>query len=154
MIWMVSMFISGKIPSRNGWWTGVPPFQETPVWLSNFNWSLSFGDDQNSFGTKFCYPPVHGKGGKGKEMFIPTNIVYKGFNPYPHPYFHWIGLWENLQEAPYLMVKIWFPVEFPSIQWLLGTKWTMNCGRVLLDPIGTSYLEARSTFTSDIGLER
>ena len=25
-------FLLGKIPSRNGWWLAVPPFQETPIW--------------------------------------------------------------------------------------------------------------------------
>ena len=26
-------FLVGKIPSRNGWWLGVPPFMETPNWI-------------------------------------------------------------------------------------------------------------------------
>ena len=40
-------FISWKIPSRNGWELGVPPFQETSIWLvvidsgRNMSWSTA-----------------------------------------------------------------------------------------------------------------
>ena len=35
---IASWFISWKIPSRNGWWLGVPPCMETPRWELDDRW--------------------------------------------------------------------------------------------------------------------
>ena len=57
LFFIAGWFISWRIPNKNGWWTGVPPFMESPK--SEERWNLGFDEFDDSTAMDLRWFPRH-----------------------------------------------------------------------------------------------